>query len=275
MRGLLKLEAKLKFTAVLAASAVALCLAAPAYATTGYQRHIHENGDHHARLVAGASSNTQRTSAHHNGPVRGDSPPIVRPGQICAFGIFCLPNIFDLPAAEAAPPPVSPKAKIAHPIDRSRFAQEIVDHPELIQKMAWMVNGEVGRHAPTPVRIVQLETAFNRAQARGETLAHVLLSVKESPEGYYAVDTYSAEAKPTPEEVEEFKDTVLHAVLAGSNLSDIGYGPMTGNASSNLARHQFQHGTPGYHLAAGDSYFREGPFTNPFPLLSGLFGGNS
>ena len=59
-------------------------------------------------------------------------------------------------------------------------------------------------------------TAFNRAHARGQTLAHVLLSVKESPsDGYYAIDTYCAAAEPTPEEVETFKKTVLTAVLHG------------------------------------------------------------
>jgi hypothetical protein len=132
-----------------------------------------------------------------------------------------------------------------------------------------MVFGEVGRNAPLPVKIIQLETAFNRAQARGQTLAHVLLSVKESPsEGYYAVDTYCAAAEPTPEEVETFKNAVLATVLHGSNLSDVGFGPMTGNASADVAAHQFAKGDPGYQLQAGDAYFREGPFINEFPEIS-------
>ena len=91
----------------------------------------------------------------------------------------------------------------------------------------------------------------------------MLLSVKESRgDGYYAVDTYCAAAEPTPEEVETFKKTVLTAVLRGSNLSDVGYGPMTGNASADVAAHQFAKGDPGYQLQAGDAYFREGPFIN-------------
>jgi len=138
-----------------------------------------------------------------------------------------------------------------------------------------MVFGEVGRHAPLPVKIIQLETAFNRAQARGQTLAHVLLSVKESPsDGYYAIDTYCAAAEPTPEEVETFKKTVLTAVLQGSNLSDVGYGPMAGNASADVAAHQFAKGDLGYQLQAGGAYFREGPFINDFPEMSSsaLFG---
>jgi hypothetical protein len=137
------------------------------------------------------------------------------------------------------------------------------------------VFGEVGRDAPLPVKIIQLETAFNRAQARGQTLAHVLLSVKERPsDGYYAIETYRAAAEPTPEEVETFEKTVLAAVLHGSNLSDIGYGPMTGNASADVAAHQFAKGDPGYQLQAGDAYFREGPFINDLPESSpsALFG---
>ena len=166
-------------------------------------------------------------------------------------------------------PLVTPKAKLAHGIDRSQFRPEIASDPELVVKMTHMVFGEVGRHAPLPVKIIQLETAFNRAQARGQTLAHVLLSVKESPsDGYYAIDTYCAAAEPTPEEVETFKKTVLTAVLHGSNLSDVGYGPMTGNASADVAAHQFAKGDPGYQLQAGDAYFREGPFINDFAEIS-------
>jgi hypothetical protein len=178
-------------------------------------------------------------------------------------------------------PLVTPKAKLAHGINRSQFRPEIASYPELIVKMTHMVFGEVGRYAPLPVKIIQLETAFNRAQARAQTLAHVLLSVKESPnDGYYAVETYCAAAEPTPEEVEAFEKTVLAAVLRGSNLSDIGYGPMTGNASADVAAHQFAKGDPGYQLQAGDAYFREGPFTNDFPEISpstlvGLVGRNN
>ncbi len=172
-------------------------------------------------------------------------------------------------------PLVSSKAKLAHGIDRSQFRPEIASHPELVVKMTHMVFGEVGQDAPLPVKIIQLETAFNRAQARGQTLAHVLLSIKESPsDGYYAIDTYCAAAEPTPEEVETFKKTVLTAVLHGSNLSDVGYGPMTGNASAGVAAHQFAKRDPGYQLQAGDAYFREGPFINDFPEISpsALFG---
>jgi hypothetical protein len=204
----------------------------------------------------------------HLGAVRAQ-PEYVPLAEICAFGFWCDAGILNSSNPAPLRPLVTPKAKLAHGIDRSQFRAEIAGDPELVVKMTHMVFGEVGRQAPLPVKIIQLETAFNRAQARGQTLAHVLLSVKESPsDGYYAVDTYCAAAEPTPEEVETFKKMVLTAVLNGSNLSDVGFGPMTGNASADVAAHQFAKGDPGYQLQAGDAYFREGPFINDFPEIS-------
>ncbi len=205
----------------------------------------------------------------------------VRLAEICAFGFWCDTSILNSNNPTPPRPLVTPKAKLAGGIDRSQFRPEIASYPELVAKMTHMVFGEVGRYAPLPVKIIQLETAFNRAQARAQTLAHVLLSVKESSkDGYYAIETYRAAAEPTPEEVETFEKTVLAAVLHGSNLSDVGYGPMTGNASADVAAHQFAKGDPGYQLQAGDAYFREGPFINGFPEISpstlfGCVGGNN
>jgi hypothetical protein len=210
----------------------------------------------------------------HSGVVN-TKPEYVRLAEVCAFGIWCDTGILNSNNPAPLRPLVTPKAKLARGIDRSQFRPEIASHPELVVKMTYMVFGEVGRHVPLPVKIIQLETAFNRAQARRQTLAHVLLSVKESPsDGDYAIDTYCAAAEPTPEEVETFKKTVLTAVLHGSNLSDVGYGPTTGNASADLAIHQFAKGDPGYQSQAGDAYFREGPFINDFPEISpsALFG---
>ena len=214
---------------------------------------------------------TQAEANHklHSGVVHIQGGYVRLAEVVCAFGFWCDMGILDSNNRAPPRPLVSPKAELAHGIDRSPFRPEIASHPELVVRMTHMVFGEVGRHAPLPVKIIQLETAFNRAQARGQTLAHVLLSVKESPsDGYYAVDTYCAAAEPTPEEVETFEKTVLTAVLRGSNLSDVGYGPMTGNASADVAAHQFAKGDRGYRLQAGDAYFREGPFINDFPEIS-------
>lgn len=162
------------------------------------------------------------------------------------------------------------KEKIAGGIDRSRFEKEILSKPWLVRKMASMVQGEVGKGAPLSTKIVQLETAFNRAQARGHSLEQALLSVTEDPRrGYYAADTYHFISDA---DVERFKTDVLGPVLRGSDISSQGgKGPMTGNASAQVAAHQFARGTPGYNLpAAGgmhESYFAEGPFKNAFPRI--------
>jgi hypothetical protein len=219
---------------------------------------------------------TQAEAQHktHSGVVHAQRE-YVRLAEICAFGFWCDTGILSSNNPAPPRPLVTPKAKLAHGIDRSQFRPEIASYPALVVKMTHMVFGEVGRYAPLPVEIIQLETAFNRAQARAQTLAHVLLSVKESPnDGYYAIETYCAAAEPTPEEVETSEKTVLAAVLHGSNLSDVGYGPMTGNASADVAAHQFAKGDPGYQLQAGDAYFREGPFINDFPgsSSSAVFG---
>jgi len=195
-------------------------------------------------------------------------------GTPCALGYSCNLGIFNAPepAAPGAQPMINPHAKLQHGIDRSQFRKELSDHPELITKMSWMVNGEIGRNAPLDAKIVQLETLFNRAQTRGQSLARNLLSVTEDPkEGYYAGKnapdggTYSPAAEPTPAEVQWFKDHVLSVVMQGSNLSDHGDGPMTGNASGDVARDEVKQGIFGYKLVGGDWYFREGPFDLPFP----------
>ena len=222
-----------------------------------------------ATLCVGLTLFATQAEAQHKTHSGHTQREYVRLAEVCAFGFWCDTGILNSNNPAPPRPLVTPKAKLAHGIDRSQFRPEIASDPELLVKMTHMVFGEVGRQAPLPVKIIQLETAFNRAQARGQTLAHVLLSVKENPsDGYYAVDTYCAAAEPTPEEVETFNETVLTAVLRGSNLSDVGYGPMTGNASADVAAHQFAKGDPGYRLQAGDAYFREGPFINDFPEIS-------
>lgn len=126
---------------------------------------------------------TQAEANHklHSGVVHIQGGYVRLAEVVCAFGFWCDMGILDSNNRAPPRPLVSPKAELAHGIDRSPFRPEIASHPELVVRMTHMVFGEVGRHAPLPVKIIQLETAFNRAQARGQTLAHVLLSVKRAP----------------------------------------------------------------------------------------------
>jgi hypothetical protein len=68
---------------------------------------------------------------------------------------------------------------------------------------------------------------------------------------------------PSPRQLMQFKTEVWDPVMyGGSNDSDVGWGPMTGNASdapgNPLASKQLGRGQLGYKLRGGDTYFREG-----------------
>jgi len=129
-------------------------------------------------------------------------------------------------------------------IDRSRFLDEIARNPNLISKLASMVRGEVGLGGKDRVKeIIQLESAFNRAHVRGQSLQHVLLSTGEDKSrGYYDPKTYGKAA--TPEQIRYFQENILKPVLAGSNEGERFLGkPPTGNAS--------QMGFAGRKLASG------------------------
>jgi hypothetical protein len=131
-----------------------------------------------------------------------------------------------------------------------------------------MVKGEVLPKASIQAQRVQLETAFNRAQMRGHSLSQALEpSMRHGDRGYYDgrrglhQGTYRWGAKPSPTELAAFKRDVWDPVVGGSNYSDVGWGPMTGNASAGQAALQYGKGTPGYRIKqGGDTYFREGPF---------------
>ena len=127
-------------------------------------------------------------------------------------------------------------------IDRTRFLNEIAQNPDLISKLASMVRGEVGLGRDRVREIIQLETAFNRAQAREHSLGKALLSTGESKAGYYDPKTYRQAA--TPEQIKYFRENILNPVLAGSNEGERFLGkPPTGNAS--------QMGFAGRRLASG------------------------
>jgi Meckel syndrome type 1 protein len=168
-----------------------------------------------------------------------------------------------------------PPMKASQPnVNRSVFSNEIAANrgslPDgsagsLMEQAAWMVNGEVLSGASTQARRIQLETAFNRAQKRHTSLANALRpSLRKGDGGYYDGlrglhrGTYRPDAKPNAAQLAAFKRDVWDPVVAGSNYSDVGWGPMTGNASGPVAAHQFGHGTPGYRVrAGGDTYFLE------------------
>jgi hypothetical protein len=144
-------------------------------------------------------------------------------------------------------------------VNRSAIAQELQDKPWLHDRLKQMVRGEVGNSASDEVRRIQLETAMNRALVRGHSLEQGLWDVgQHGNKGYYPPQTFSRGGYD--------HDTYtgdLNAVLGGSNYGGKYLPPgqlVTGNASGDVAAHQFQKGTPGFTLPTGsgpESYFNE------------------
>jgi hypothetical protein len=161
-------------------------------------------------------------------------------------------------------------------IDRRQFLDEL-KNPAIVKKSADMVKGEVGWSAPHNTKIVQLETAFNRAMARGHSLAQALLSTSEDGRrGYYQGGRNGTYSRPvTTAEFEDFKKTILPELVAGSNKSEELLGFIaTGNASPPTSTAQFRRGTQGGDLPTAlpghpESYFHEPPFLFPFKRLQG------
>jgi hypothetical protein len=145
-------------------------------------------------------------------------------------------------------------------IDRSRIRSELEQNPALADRLNQMVRGEVGSRATPEVRRIQMETAMNRALARGHSLDQALWDTSMAgSRGYYPRASFTRGGFD--------KDTFggdLEAVLSGSNYAGkYGKGLITGNASADVARHQFARGTPGFTVDTGsgpESYFSEGPF---------------
>ena len=158
-------------------------------------------------------------------------------------------------------------------IDRSRIRSELEQNPALADRLNQMVRGEVGDHASPEVRRIQMETAMNRALARGHSLDQALWDTAgHGNAGYYPHQSFTRGGFD--------KDTFggdLEAVLSGSNYAGkYGKGLITGNASADVARHQFARGTPGFTVETGsgpESYFSEGPFKTPGTRLTVTPGG--
>jgi hypothetical protein len=166
---------------------------------------------------------------------------------------------------------------IKNGIDRRQFLDEL-KNPTVIKKLADMAKGEVGWNAPLDTKFVQLETPFNRAMARGHSLAQALLSTSEDPRlGYYQGGPNGPYSRPvTTAEFEDFMQNILPEILAGSNKSEelLGF-VATGNALAPISDTQIARGTrfvgdlPTEIAGHPQSYFVEGPLRFPFKRLQG------
>ena len=176
----------------------------------------------------------------------------------------------EAPAGNTLKLPPTPDHGAPGQIDRSRIRSELEQNPALADRLNQMVRGEVGDHASPEVRRIQMETAMNRALARGHSLDQALWDTAgHGNAGYYPHQSFTRGGFD--------KDTFggdLEAVLSGSNYAGkYGKGLITGNASADVARHQFARGTPGFTVETGsgpESYFSEGPFKNEVLAAGGF-----
>lgn len=144
-------------------------------------------------------------------------------------------------------------------VDRSAMQAELDNNPNLHARLQQMVRGEVGGSASPEVRRIQMESVMNRSLVRGHSLEQGLWDVGQyGPRGYYPPQTFSRGGYNNDDYQAD-----LASVLGGSNYGGK-YLPsghlVTGNASADVARHQFQRGTPGFTLDTGsgpESYFNE------------------
>jgi hypothetical protein len=182
----------------------------------------------------------------------------------------------NVPSSSTDPIPSGSVPGVKNGIDRRQFLDEL-ENPAIVKKLADMVKGEVGWSAPHDTKVVQLETPFNRAMARGHSLAQALLSTSEDRiRGYYQGGPNGTYSRPvTTAEFEDFKENFLPELVAGSNKSQELLGFIaTGNASPPTSTDQFRRGMQGGDLPTAlpghpESYFHEPPFRFPFKLLQG------
>jgi hypothetical protein len=150
-------------------------------------------------------------------------------------------------------------------IDRSLFLEELKRNPVLMSRLATIVNGEVGRGASLDQKLVQLETIFNRAQARGQSLEQVTqMYTGPGSRGYYPQSTFTNGAVRSQNEQNAFNEQVLKPVLSGSDRSTdlLGFAA-TGNASGGVAQRGIASGRYTAHGKVGpETYVQEGRFDN-------------
>ena len=125
-------------------------------------------------------------------------------------------------------------------IDRSQFLEELKRNPDLMHRIAVITAGEVSASAPISKQILQAETIFNRAMARGQTLEQVMQEHRfKGDAGYYPPETFTNGEKSLARNGGEarFKELVLKPVINGSDVGTqtLGFAP-TGNASEGTNR---------------------------------------
>ena len=127
---------------------------------------------------------------------------------------------------------------------RSRYADELAD-PTVRAQLYGITHAEVGGQGPQAQQAF-MESVFNRAAARGQSLSQTL-----GDRRYFPRETFDRAARGAPSDMLPLYDTHLQSVLGGSNLAQFA----TGNASGGVG---FA-GGPQTYSAGGERFGIEGP----------------
>jgi hypothetical protein len=160
-------------------------------------------------------------------------------------------------------------------VDRSDQVKELQEHPELINRLHNMIHGEINAASTPEVRRIQMESALNRSYDRDHSVEQVLRQTyQRGDSGYYPGTTYGRKDYGNYSSEDFLGD--LKAVAAGSNYGGKYMPPgvlVTGNASGDVAKHQFARGTPGFSIqtasGAYESYFAEPGASGRTPMIKG------
>src|SRR4029077_13599263 len=111
---------------------------------------------------------------------------------------------------------------------RGRYMQEMQDNPDLRRRFAAMAPWEVGTDNDAAKQAF-VESVFNRAASRGQTLDTALHSIhiKKTQKGYFDPRTGAHADDPVSPEDQATWNGFIDRALAGSNVS----GLSTGNQS--------------------------------------------
>jgi len=129
---------------------------------------------------------------------------------------------------------------------RARYAQELQD-PKVQQRMAALMQAEVGTQGPQAKQAL-LETIFNRAAARKQTLMRTMQADYYEPMRTGAFNRALANLSPT--QMESYRN-YLQSVMGGSNISNFATGNESGGVRSG--------GAPIFFASQGERYVGENP----------------
>jgi hypothetical protein len=143
---------------------------------------------------------------------------------------------FDRIEARERTRPTVPET-VGGPFDRRQFYSELEQKPWLRERLQTIVQGEGGHSADPETKQIYLESIFNRAAARGQTLEQVTKEYTgPGSDGYYPRTTLVNGRIRNKAQYDDFQP-VYDAVLGGSDRSTevLGF-PATGNASAGVAQ---------------------------------------